>query len=103
MDIEQLKMTLDAASVSGAGGKELFYVFMGVIILKTFIAACVIICTIFFVVKIISRLITDNSEAEKLRRAAGVSYQWNEKELDLACSVLKQHYKEEVKKQGGIW
>jgi hypothetical protein len=102
MDIEQLKMILDAASVAGAGGKELFYVFMGVSVLKTFIASCVILCIVFFAVKLISRLITDNSESEKLRRAAGVSYNWNENELDLACSILKQHFKEEVRKHGGV-
>lgn len=103
MDIEQLKMILDAASVAGAGGKELFYVFMGVSVLKTFITACVILILTFFVVKIVGRLIADNSEAEKLRRAAGVSYNWSENELDLACSILKQHFKEEAKKQGGVW
>lgn len=102
MDIEQLKMILDAASVASAGGKELFYVFMGVSVLKTFITTCIIFTLVFFAVKIISRLITDNSEAEKLRRAAGVSYQWSENELDLACSILKQHFKEEVKKQRGM-
>ena len=102
MDIEQLKMILDAASVAGAGGKELFYVFMGASVLKTFIAVCTILCIVFFAVKLIGRLITDNSEAEKLRRAAGISYNWNEKELDLACSILTQHFKEEVKKRGGI-
>ena len=103
MDIEQLKMILDAVSVAGAGGKELFYAFMGVSVLKTFITSCVILCIIFFAVKLSGRLITDNSEAEKLRRAAGVSYQWSENELDLACSILKQHFKEEVRKQGGVW
>ena len=102
MDIEQLKMILDAASMAGAGGKELFYVFIGMSALKTFIVSCVILCIIFFAVKLISRLITDNSEAEKLRRAAGVSYQWSENELDIACSILKQHFKEEVRKQGGM-
>ena len=103
MDIEQLKMILDAVSVAGAGGKELFYVFMGVSVLKTFAASCIILVFIFFAVKLISRLITDNSEAEKLRRAAGVSYQWSENELELACSILKQHFKEEVRKYGGVW
>ena len=103
MDIEQLKMILDAASVAGAGGKELFYVFMGVSVLNTFISACVILCIIFFAVKLINRLITDNSEAEKLRRAAGLSYHWSENELDLACRIITQHFKEEVKKQGGMW
>ena len=102
MDIEQLKMILDAASVAGAGGKELFYMFMVVSVLNTFITACVILCIIFFAVKLISRLITDYSEAEKLRRAAGVIYRWGENELDLACSILKQHFKEEVRKQGGV-
>ena len=103
MDIEQLKMILDAVSVAGAGWKELFYAFIGVSVLKDFITACIILCIIFSAVKLISRLITDNSEAEKLRRAAGVSYRWSENELDLACSILKQHFKEEVKKQGGMW
>ena len=103
MDIEQLKMLLDAASVADAGGKELFYMFMGVSVLKIFITTCVILVLIFFAVKIIGRLITDNGESEKLRRAAGVSYQWSENELDLACSILRQHFKEEVKKQGGVW
>jgi hypothetical protein len=103
MDIEQLKMILDAASVAGAGGKELFYVFMGVSVLKTFITACVILVLIFFAVKIIGRLITDNSEAEKLRMAAGVSHSWRENELDLACYILKKYFKEEVEKQGGVW
>jgi len=103
MDIEQLKMILDAASVAGASGKELFYVFMGVSVLKTFATSCTILVFIFFAVKLISRIITDDSGAEKLRRAAGVSYQWSENELDLACSILKQHFKEEVRKQGGMW
>jgi len=103
MDIEQLKMILDAVSAAGAGGKELFYVFIGMSALKTLIATCVTLCVVFFIVKLLSRLITDNSEAEKLRRAAGVSYQWSENELDLACRILTQHFKEEIRKQGGMW
>ena len=103
MDIEQLKMILDAVSVAGAGGKELLYAYMGVSVLNTFITACVILLFMFFVMKVVSRFIADNSEAEKLRRAAGVSYQFNENELDIACSILRQHFKEEVKKLGGHW
>ena len=102
MDIEQLKMILDAVSVAGAGGKELLYAYMGVSVLRDFITACIVFVVIFSVLKLIGRIITEYDEAERLMHAAGVSYRWSENELDVACSILRQHYQEEINRRGGV-
>lgn len=92
MDIEQLRMILDMVSAAGANGKELFCTFMWVSVLKTFSSSCLIFAFLFYVVKLINKIITDYGDAERLRRAAGVSYRWSESELELACAILKQHF-----------
>lgn len=102
MDIEQLKMILDAASVAGAGSKEMFYIFIGASVLETLLTTFGILFIVLCAVKILNKLITDYSDADKLRRAAGVSYRWSESELELACVILKQHFQKEVTKLGGI-
>ena len=102
MDIEQLKLILDVLGAAGAGSKEMFYIFMAADMLKTAVITCIVLFVVYHAVKILSKLVSDNSESDKLRRAAGVGYQWSENELDLACAILKQHFKEEARKQGGV-
>ena len=98
MDIEQLKMILDAASVAGAGGKELFYMYLGVSLFKSFCTAVSILSIVFCAYKLILHYVTNESDLTKLVEASGVYHCFNKRELNLACNVLRAYYQVEKKK-----
>ena len=98
MDIEQLKMILDMASVAGAGGKEMFYMYLGVSLFKSFCTAVSILFLVFCAYKLILRFISNESDLTKLVEASGVYHCFNKRELNLACAVLRTYYQVEKKK-----
>lgn len=98
MDIEQLKMILDAASVAGAGGKEMFYMYLGVSLFKSFCAFASISFFVFCGYKLILRFTANESDLTKLVEASGVYHCFSKRELNLACTVLRTYYQVEKKK-----
>lgn len=98
MDIEQLKMILDALQVVGGDGKEMFYIYLGVSVFKSF---CTMVCVVFLLFcayRLILRFVNNESDLTKLVEASGVYTCFNSRELNLACDILRTHYKAEKEK-----
>ena len=101
MDIEQLKMILDTLQVVGGDGKEMFYMYLGVSILKSFCTMVCILFILFCAYKLIMRFVNNESDLTKLVEASGVYHCFNTRELNLACTVLRTYYQVEKKKLEG--
>jgi len=96
MDIEQPKLILELAEKAGENGSDLFIAY---IIMDKLPGIMVSITFLVFVAVVIwqgLRILEDINRLEVLRKAAGVTICFDDKELQKAAKCLEENYSKTV-------
>ena len=95
MNIEELKLILEAIQGISGMGADVAYGYLAINVVDKFLSVGVGITFIVLFYKLVRFGFRCFFASEKLRLAAGVHYEFNDQELDKACRVLKKYYKNE--------
>lgn len=92
MDIENLKLIISAVNELGVDSKEVFMWWLILTYGSTYLFGLIWSVISIFILKYFYSVLNGNSQLEQLRKAAGVSERFSQRELEKACRVLKDYY-----------
>ena len=92
MDIENLKLIINALNELGANSKEAFMWWLVLTYGSTYLFGLIWSFIAIYIIRSVYYLINGISQIEQLKKAIGVYRFLSKREFDKVCEVLKEHY-----------